>query len=101
MKFNMNLKNLNRFDISRGLCNHLVGENHTQGHRLIAGTFIMAFGVGFVYFCGLSSFGLIHYFGDLIGYLAHGTGAVPFIDYFSKIGKKDEYKEPTTYKRTE
>ena len=80
MKFKEDLSRLRHLDLSRMICNHLVGDNHSKMHRYSAGVCIMAVGVGLTKIVLMSEIGLIHAFGDLIGYGVHGIGAIPFVD---------------------
>lgn len=39
---------LDKINLSKKVCNHIVGTNHTSGHRVAAGITIMVIGVGIV-----------------------------------------------------
>lgn len=80
MKFKEDLSSLRHFDLSKAICNHLVGDHHTRTHRYSAGICIMAVGVGLTKVVLFTEIGLVHAFGDLIGYGVHGIGAIPFVD---------------------
>jgi hypothetical protein len=74
-----NLKKI-PLDLSRTVCNHLVGSNHTIRHRVIAGIIIMIFGVGIVYLSKMIEAHTAHFVGEVVGFFFHGWGAVPIIE---------------------
>lgn len=66
-------------NLPRHLCRAALGKDHTVAHRMAAGTVIM---VGGVVLSKTTVPGLdLHLFFDLVGYLIHGIGAVPFVEY--------------------
>jgi hypothetical protein len=69
-------------NIPRHVCSHLMGENHKPGHRMTVGFVVIIVGVGIVKTTGHMDSFIIHYVGDLFGYLIHGAGAVPFVEYY-------------------
>lgn len=83
MRKNMNRK-VNIFkeniNISKIICNHLVGQEHTQNHRILVGVIIMIFGVGLSMGAKIFDSSIIHFMGDGIGYLFHGLGGYPIIE---------------------
>lgn len=77
----LNLKRqtfLNNINVSRHIYYHIIGEHHTKIHRIFVGSGIMLIGVCIAK-SGASSFWLIHYITDIVGYLIHGIGAIPII----------------------
>lgn len=77
---------LDKINLSKYICNHLVGENHTHNHRIFAGVIIMILGVGLVKVTALIDIGLVHFIGDIAGYCIHGVGAIPIIKKFEENG---------------
>lgn len=71
---------LRNIDITRIICLHLVGDDHTPAHRCATGVVLMVIGVGLTKVLLLVPFPLAHYIGDLIGYGIHGLGTVPFVE---------------------
>lgn len=73
----------------RTICDHVVGEHHTRGHRMFVGTIIIMCGV-IIAKIGVFIPGgfVIHLATDAIGYLIHGIGAIPFVESVAKGGLK-------------
>jgi hypothetical protein len=67
-------------NLPRAICDHAIGGHHSVPHRLVAGSIIMCVGVGTAKAAVLFHFFPIHFGLDLVGYLIHGMGAVPFIE---------------------
>ena len=79
---------LHKICVSRVICDHLVGDKHSQSHRYVVGTVIMSLGVGLTQVVFFWEATAIHIIGDIIGYGVHGLGAVPFIDKFISSSKQ-------------
>lgn len=83
---------LRKVDLSRKICNHLIGETHSPAHRYTAGGILIIFGVTIskvtYMFCAIP---IVQATGDAIGYLIHAIGAIPIIEGALKKGK-DESK---------
>lgn len=70
---------LERVNVPKLICLHLIGEKHTAHHRMSVGLIIMGVGVAI---CKMtSSFYIISYIGEGIGYLIHGIGTIPFVEH--------------------
>lgn len=74
-------KILERVNLPRIICTHLLGEHHSSYHRMGAGLVVMAVGVltskvaeGYI---------IIHFFFDVFGYMIHGIGTIPFVELLS------------------
>ena len=68
-------------NLPRVVCQHLIGDNHGPHHRMVAGVGVMAVGVAIAKVGGdVHAFGF-HYLADMLGYLVHGIGCVPFVEY--------------------
>jgi hypothetical protein len=77
----MTRKLISACNLPRKLCQFALGHDHSARHRLGAGLVIMGVGVFIAKVGGdVHVYGL-HYVLDLAGYLVHGIGAVPFVDY--------------------
>lgn len=69
-------------NLPRYICRHMVGEQHSCAHRMGVGVVVMTAGVGIAMFGGHVIPGAVgHFMCDAIGYLVHGLGAVPFIEW--------------------
>jgi hypothetical protein len=62
------------------LCEHAFGEDHTPAHRMGAGLVIMAVGVTTAHGLAVLPFVVAPEVGELLGYLVHGIGTVPFVE---------------------
>lgn len=87
---------IKKVNVTRVVCNHLVGEGHTEGHRMITGAIIIIVGVGISKVP--TSIHAIHWVADAVGFGIHALGCVPFIERFlsaskTKNAEKEETKE--------
>ena len=82
---------LNRLNVTKAVCDHLVGEGHTERHRMITGVFIVIVGVGISKIP--TTITIIHFLLDAVGYGVHGLGCIPFIDRFIHLAKSNKPKE--------
>lgn len=67
-------------NLPREIANHLHGEEHPLGHRMIIGMVVMAGGVMFAHMAS----GMPHFVAvviDMVGYGIHALGAVPFLEW--------------------
>lgn len=69
-----------RVNVVRPLASLVFGKNHSVGHRMLAGTLVMAIGVMIAKYVGHSANEIIAHLGDGIGYGLHGIGLIPFIE---------------------
>lgn len=69
---------LNSACLSKRICNHLLGEEHTLVHRLSVGAIILFCGVcvSKIHFEAM----LFHIIFDGVGYTIHAIGAIPFLE---------------------
>lgn len=74
-------------DVSKPICNHLIGECHSQSHRKITGIAIMIFGVGITKVLLIFDPIIIHFIGDIVGYAFHGIGLLPFVNSLEKVNQ--------------
>lgn len=68
-------------NVPRILCDHMLGEHHTSKHRMLTGSVVMFAGVMIAKATSHAAYEAIEVGGDLLGYLIHGIGAVPFVDH--------------------
>ena len=73
-----------KFNIPAKICKHLVGKEHTIGHRLCVGVLIMCVGVMVSKIVFIFDSTYVHYVGDIIGYGIHGIGLTPFVEMIVK-----------------
>lgn len=66
-------------DLPKALCNHLIGEHHTLGHRMFVGSILMVVGVAVAHTATVLPTGA-GFVADLTGYLIHGIGSTPVIE---------------------
>lgn len=78
---------LAKANIARAVSDHLLGECHPIKHRMWVGGVIMTVGVLISKIPGV---GYFHFLIDGIGYLVHGAGTIPFIDWFGREKNPDE-----------
>lgn len=81
---------LEKLNVPRIICFHLLGENHSEYHRMSVGVIIMASGVLMAEFN--SGIIIIHFIGNMFGYLLHGIGSIPFVEELSKYLAKNAPK---------
>ncbi|MEO6302692.1 MAG: hypothetical protein ABIP51_05935 [Bacteroidia bacterium] len=89
--------------IGEFMCKHLTNEEFTSKHHKRVGLSIATFGVLLAHITAESSYFLIKFFGDLIGYGFHGLGLIPIFKNFEKEKEdikidKEEITEKTDYK---
>ena len=70
------------------ICNHLFGERHTHVHRISIGVAVIFFGVYVSKLCAWNP--LLHFLCDAVGYLIHGAGAVPVLDYAICVTRQEK-----------
>jgi hypothetical protein len=80
MKNNVFFPVLEKLNASRVICNHLIGEKHTSGHRAVTGVIIMVFGVCVAKSAVYIHIIPVHILLDLVGYLIHAIGAIPILN---------------------
>lgn len=72
---------LKRVNFVELICNQLFGEQHTHRHRMTVGVVVMCIGVTVARGSTYIEYEIVRVVGDLVGYLIHGLGGVPFADY--------------------
>lgn len=77
-------------NVPKFVCDHLVGENHTFTHRLFTGFIVM--GIGVMVANVHVEIVIIRYFVDGIGYLIHGIGAIPIAE---RVLRNNKTKQPS------
>lgn len=77
-------KAFEKINISKHICNSLVGREHTQRHRVGTGMIIMAVGVTIAKVGACIHFWWVEYALDITGYLIHGIGCLPIIEHMEE-----------------
>lgn len=88
-----NRKDLEKLNVAKTICNHLVGKEHTKNHRIFTGIILMIFGVGLTVIAKSFASSIIHFIGDAIGYLLHGLGGYPIVEAAVNSGKTKNSKQ--------
>lgn len=77
--------------VPRVVCTHLIGKEHTMRHRMWTGFVIMLFGVIVAKSGMFLAFFILHVLADLVGFLIHAIGAIPFVEWLlSKVAEQME-----------
>lgn len=72
------------------VCDLCLGDRADHSHRMLAGVATMCAGVFIAKgFGSIHSFG-IHYLADIVGFLIHGMGAVPFFEAYQQTRRVHE-----------
>jgi hypothetical protein len=74
-------------DVPKAVRSHLLGENHSNRHKFIFGSFIMLFGVTMVKSSLFVDSFIFHILADAVGYSFHAIGAIPIIKSIDREGK--------------
>jgi hypothetical protein len=86
----MENKKISVINLPRKVCNHLMGEEHTDFHRCTVGTCFIIIGVAISKVGIFFSMQVIQGGLDGIGYLIHAAGTVPFIELVTKNAKEPD-----------
>lgn len=81
---------LNRVNLPRIVCSHMFGDDHSHRHRMSVGACVMICGVYVAKTAGHIHFEPLAAAGDLLGYLIHGIGAVPYVDALMLLQKPQD-----------
>ena len=78
-----------KINLAQFICNHLVGKEHTHGHRIFVGFIIMIIGlwIGDAFVPPIHILALIT---KGFGGIVDGVGAVPIVEYAIMHGSKKE-----------
>jgi hypothetical protein len=93
--YSKRVKPLLKINLSQYICNHLLGKEHTHGHRIIVGLVIMIAGLTFSdgLVSVVSSIRFLEFLIRGIGGVIDGVGAVPIIEYVIIHGNKREMQQ--------
>ncbi len=72
-------KVLNCLNLSKFICDHVIGKKHTKTHRRVCGLIVMVVGVFIAEIVG-HLVPYTEFMCNTIGYGLHGTGLLPFIE---------------------
>lgn len=92
------IKPLLKVNVSKVICNHLIGKEHSHGHRILVGVVITILGLVIG-----ETFGSVSLFPHIIllsikgiGGIVQGVGAVPIVEFLiihgDKAGINEEIK---------
>lgn len=81
-------KALEKVNFPKYACLHLIGEKHSKGHRMGVGVIVMITGVVIAKSLAGVTVLQINIVGDVIGYMIHAIGAIPFIDHIVESSSK-------------
>lgn len=70
-----------KVNLARTISDHLLGEEHSMKHRMYVGASLMTCGV-LIAQCFTGTY--FHFLFEGVGYLVHGTGVIPFVDWFGR-----------------
>jgi hypothetical protein len=68
-------------NVPKKICDHLLGEEHPQEHRMVVGVFVMTTGVLVANSAHYLDIVIWHIFVDVIGYAIHALGFTPYIEW--------------------
>lgn len=72
---------LDKINLVKWICTHLISKNHTKEHRMVVGLFVIGIGVCLAKYTARNPHISVQVVGDSIGYLIHAIGSIPYIDY--------------------
>jgi hypothetical protein len=78
----MNVNIIKRLNLIRMACDHIASDSFTPKHHMAIGAVVMVVGVAVSKGAGAIHYIAIEFMGDIVGYLIHGIGCVPFIESF-------------------
>lgn len=90
--YSKRVRPLLKINLAQWICNHLVGKEHTHGHRIFVGSIIMVIGlwIGDVFVPPIHILALIT---KGFGGIVDGIGLVPIIEYAIMHGSKKELEQ--------
>lgn len=85
------VKVLTNINVAKTMSDRLLGDEHPVKHRMYVGGCLMAVGV----LISKIEVGYFHFIFEGLGYLVHGAGTIPFIDWFSREKPTIDKEIPT------
>lgn len=79
----------NNLNLPKKVCNHIIGQEHSQRHRIIAGSGMMVVGVVIAQVPVINTF-TVHIISETVGFLLHCIGAIPIVQYIEKMMKNEQ-----------
>lgn len=70
---------LQKLNVSKHICVHLIGKHHTKKHQQITGAAVMFTGV-IIAKSAVHGSVIEAVFFDVVGYAIHGIGLIPFVE---------------------
>lgn len=66
-----------KIHVTKIICNHVMGKNHSINHRVVVGIIFIYSGV---LIAGFFQSGILHIIFDGVGYCVHGIGSIPLVE---------------------
>lgn len=79
----------NNFNLPKKVCNHIIGKEHSQTHRVVVGSTIMVIGVIIAQVPIINTF-TVHVMSETVGFLLHCIGAIPIVQSIEKLFKHEQ-----------
>lgn len=64
---------------------HITGDKFTHAHKVLCGVVLMVVGVGISKLAAITRLNFIEFLGDSFGYLLHGAGCTPILDFLHYV----------------
>ena len=84
------LKILSPFNLPKRICVALLGEKQHIVHRMAVGLVFMISGVTIAHVGADLTFFILRGATDMFGYMIHGIGCTPFLEFLIKISEEEE-----------
>lgn len=86
-------------NVPKHICTHIVGENHSQIHRLFVGVIVIVIGVGIANIhIGVI---VVDMTAEGIGYVIHGIGSIPIVEGILRLKTEEHERQPINNKSAE
>lgn len=82
-------------NLSKQICIHLLGERHTQGHRITVGFALAIVGVGVSKM--FPGYLVLHFICDGLGYMIHGIATIPIAEALGRVANSGNTSAPSLY----
>jgi hypothetical protein len=73
-----------KVNVARPICDHVIGEEHTPEHRMVAGVVVMFVGVGVAHTAAYMPLEALKWIADALGYGIHALGTLPFLEHLTE-----------------
>lgn len=79
-------------NIPRKICNHIIGKEHKEHHRITVGLVVMIVGV-VIAKAPISGVFVVHVILETGGFLLHCIGAIPIVQRIEKLYKNEQQQD--------